>query len=86
MTTDIIFNVNNSDTLIVLIISSTVAVVAAISLLLDIKFWPEMNGKEKRDNNSKSKNKQRKTNISKKKKIHKLRQHKNSANILIKLI
>ena len=68
MTTDIIFNVNNSDTLIVLIISSTVAVVAAISLLLDIKFWPEMNGKEKRDNNSKSKNKQRKTNISKKKK------------------
>ena len=43
-----------------------------------------MKTKEKRDNHQKSNSKQTKTNISKK--LHKLREHKNSENILIKLI
>ena len=46
-------------------ISSTTDVVATVSLLLEIKFWPEMKTKEKRDNNSLSKEKQTK-NITKK--------------------
>ena len=78
-------SVNYSDTVIALIISSSVTVdVVAVSLFLDITFWPEMKTKEKRDNHQKSNSKQTKTNISKK--LHKLREHKNSENILIKLI
>ena len=46
---------------VVLIISSTTAVEVATSLLLEIKYWPEMKTKEKRDNNSKSNAKQTKT-------------------------
>ena len=46
-------------TVIVLKISSTTAVVAAASLLLEITFWPEMKTKEKIDKNSKSNEKQR---------------------------
>ena len=42
---------------VVLTISSTMAVEAATSLLLEIKFWPEMKTKQKRDNISKSKKK-----------------------------
>ena len=38
-----------------LIISSITAVVAAPSLLLEIKFWPGMKSKEKKDNKFKSK-------------------------------
>ena len=42
----------------VLIISSKTAVEAATSLMLEIKFWPEM---KSRDNNSKSNEKQKQT-------------------------
>ena len=51
--------------------------------LLEIKFRPEMKTEEKRDNNSKSNEKQTKTNISKK--LHNPWQHKNGTNTLIKL-
>ena len=51
-------NVNNNDTVIFLMIISTTTVEAAASLLLEIKFWPEMKTKEKRDNNSQSNEKQ----------------------------
>ena len=60
------------------------AVIAAVSLLLEIIFWLGKNMKEKRDNDRKSNNKQMKTKISKK--PHKLWQCKNGTNILIKLI
>ena len=43
---------------------------AAAYLLLEIKFWLEMKAKEKGDNNSKSNEKQTKTNISKNSIIH----------------
>ena len=79
-----IVNANNNDTVIFLIISSTTAVEAAASLLLKIKFWPEMKTKEKRDNNSKSNEKKTKTNILKK--LHNPWKHKNGTNTLIKLI
>ena len=58
------FSVSSRTAIIVPIISSTAAVVAAVSLLLETKFWPEMKTKVKREKNSK--NKQTKTNISKK--------------------
>ena len=67
MAIDIIFNVNNSDTLIVLAFSLTAAVVVAISLLIEIKLWSEINVNEERDNSRKSNNKETKTNISRKK-------------------
>ena len=57
--------------MIVLIFSSTVAVVTAASLLLELKVWPEMKTKEKRikttaNQQQSHKQKQTKTNISKK--------------------
>ena len=57
------------------------ALTAAVSLQLEIKFWPEMNAKEKRDTNSKSKHKQTNRQTS-----QKLWQHRNGANILVKVI
>ena len=62
---------------IVLTISSTMAVEAATSLQLEIKFWPEMKTKEKRDNINKSKEK---------KKSRSKHFKKTSNNTLIKLI
>ena len=54
----------------VLIFSSTAAVVTAASILLELKFWPEMKTKEKRTKTTTKqqqnhKQKQTKTNISK---------------------
>ena len=61
-----IFSVNYNSIFIVLIINSTAAVVATVSLVLETKFLSEMKTKVKRENNSKSKIKQTKTKISKK--------------------
>ena len=70
-----VFNVSNNNTIIVLIFISTAAVVTAVSLLLELKFWPEMKTKEKRTKTTAKqqqnhKQKQTKTSISKK--LHKM--------------
>ena len=89
-----IFSVNNNDAIVVLIIVSTAAVVAAVSLLLEIKFWPEMKTKEKRDSsnirttsNKQKQTFQKKQNKTKTNKLYELSQHKKCSNIkLIRLI
>ena len=48
MRNNTIFKVSDNSTTIVLIFSSAAAVVTPVSLLLELKFWPEMKMKEKR--------------------------------------
>ena len=71
------------------IFSSTVTVVTSVSLLLGLKFWPEMKTKEKRvkattKQQQNQNQKQTKANISKK--LHGIWEHKSGANFLIRLI
>ena len=66
-----VFNVSNNNTIIALIFISTAAVVTVVSLLLELKFWPEMKTKEKRTKTTAKqqqnhKQKETKTSISKK--------------------
>ena len=95
-----LFNSNNNEKNIVLIISSRATVVATVSFLLKMKFLSEMKTKEKRGSEIKTieergleiktKEKRYSSSISNNKhlkNIHKLRQRKSDcANILIKLI